>query len=137
MNEWEGDERQDIKIEKYSRADIKRLSSRNTRIKDDVAMKSLTKLVAEQKNVIEKLNEDYKELEKKIIFQADIIQSCKKCVENEWEERKEKLKDKLQEKWGKEFKQILNERMQSNLKSKAKDINRILISIISDKLKTI
>eukprot|EP00826_Nyctotherus_ovalis_P022712 TRINITY_DN17555_c0_g2_i1.p1 TRINITY_DN17555_c0_g2~~TRINITY_DN17555_c0_g2_i1.p1 ORF type:complete len:139 (+),score=45.23 TRINITY_DN17555_c0_g2_i1:100-516(+) len=137
MNEWEGDEKHDVKIEKYTRADIKRLSSRNEKVKEEEIIKAFNKLIIEQKATVEKLSEDYKELEKKVVFQAEIIQACKKCVENEWDKKKEKLKEKLREKCSKEFKEVLSQRMDAAIKEKIPNINKVLMEIIANKLKVI
>ncbi len=137
INEWEGGERQDVKIAKYTKCDIKKRKLANGRPREDFFIQGLKRKVLEQENAIAKMKEDYKELEKRLISQTETIQFCKKAVEAEWDKRKDRLKDALMGECMKGAEQILQERIAAAVKGRREDINRIVLGIIKDKLNSL
>ncbi len=136
-NELDGGERQDVKIEKYTRSEMKRrgLVEGGQRSEAET-MQELQKAVVEQQNMVDIMTQKYKTLEMQMIAQTEIIQYCKKGVDAEWEERKEGLRARLVEEYMRDkFAGLLQERAKEALERRKGEIDACVMDIIAGRLK--
>ena len=137
INEWEGGERQDVKISKYTKCDIKQHTLANGGRREDFFIEGLKRRMLEQGRNIAKMKEEFKELEELLISQTETINYCKKGVESEWDKRKDKLKIELTEKFTKNFENLLRERLDVAIKERKGEFNQILLDLIKDQLNSL
>ncbi len=140
MNELEGIERQDVKINKYSRNDMKKRKLSNGRIvqveelKESAAIRGLKKTLLEQSVVIKRLTENYGILEKQLLSQGDLMQYCKKIVDEEWETRKNVLLDQVIREYLPSIETLIQARVKDAVMQRKEAIDECILSFIKAKI---
>ena len=134
MNELEGIERQDVKIMRYTRNDIKKSKLANGRVKQELSDESLIinglhQKIEEQEHAINSLNEKYKQIEHQMLAQNEVIQYCKRTVDSEWKAREEELRKKLAEQCSEKFETLLEERVKYMIKQRKEEVTKLVLEL--------
>ena len=137
MNELEGIERQDVKIQKYSRSNMKNHKLANGKLcrtpGSPLNPTSMPQRVAEKEGQIDDLAQRYAVLEQRLIAQTELIQHCKKVVQEEWESRKPHLLQLLASTYLPQLDTILQERVLVAVLTRKPDIDQCILDKIKAK----
>jgi len=101
QEELDGIETQNIKITTYGNNNIKKQKQSNgkalpnTALEDNEELIKLRNLDLEQKSIIKKLQENYRILEKQLLSKGDLVNYCKKIVDDEWNKKTSLLLDQI------------------------------------------
>ena len=141
MNELEGIERQDVKINKYSRNDMKKQKLSNGRIlqpeerKENAIIIGLEKRVLEQNITIKRLSENCKILEKQLLPSAELMQYCRKMVEEEWETHKNGLLDQVIREYLPKIEEGIQSGVLKAVMGRKEAIDECIIGFVKEKVK--
>ena len=136
MNELEGIERQDVKIQKYSRSNMKNHKLANGKLcaaPGSSSALTLQQRLAGQEALLQELTENYKALEQRLIAQTELIQHCKKVVNEEWEARKAELLEQLTLEYLPKLPSIFQERVLLDVQTRKQEIDQYLLERIKAK----
>ncbi len=137
MNELEGIERQDVKIQKYSRSKMKNHKLANGKLCRGTGSPfnsaSIQQRLADKEALITELTTSYKALEQRLIAQTELIQHCKKAVQEEWDAHKADLLQQLNQEYLPKLDAIFQERVLLAVDTRKQEIDQCLLDRIKAK----